>query len=59
MVAISTDSLKGIRDKAMLMLLYDSGARVQAIADLTIRDLRLDAGKSLIVFAPKFTTALE
>jgi len=43
MAAISTDSLKGIRDKAMLMLLYDSGARVQEIADLTIRDLRLDA----------------
>ncbi len=42
MAVISTNSLKGIRDKAMLVLLYDSGARVQEIADLTVRDLRLD-----------------
>lgn len=42
MEAISTDSLKGIRDKAMFVLLYDSGARVQEIADLTVRNLRLD-----------------
>ena len=42
MAAIPTDSLKRIRDKAMLVLLYDSGARVQEIADLTVGDLRLD-----------------
>ena len=42
MATIPTDSLKGTRDKAMLVLLYDSGARVQEIVDLTVRDLRLD-----------------
>jgi len=31
----------GLRDRAMLTVLYDSGARVQEIADLTVRDLRL------------------
>ena len=31
----------GIRDAALLSLLYDSGARVQEIADLTIGDVRL------------------
>ncbi len=40
--AIPTDSPKGIRDKAMFVLLYDTGARVQEIVDLTVRDLRLD-----------------
>jgi site-specific recombinase XerD len=40
---IPSDTKKGIRDKAMLLLLYDSGARVQEIADLTVNDLRLDA----------------
>lgn len=43
MAAIPTDTLKGIRDKAMLVLLYDSGARVQEIADLMVQDLRLDS----------------
>lgn len=33
---------KGRRDQAMLTLLYDSGARVQELADLRVGDLRLD-----------------
>lgn len=33
---------QGRRDLTMLSLLYDSGARVQEIADLCVRDLRLD-----------------
>jgi site-specific recombinase XerD len=33
----------GIRDTALMCLLYDSGARVQEIIDLTLADLRLDA----------------
>ncbi len=33
----------GIRDTAILCLLYDSGARAQEIIDLSIADLRLDA----------------
>lgn len=42
MSAIPTDSPKGIRDRAIFVLLYDSGARVQEVVDLTARDLRLD-----------------
>lgn len=34
---------KGLRDQALLCLLYDSGARVQELVDIRIRDLRLDS----------------
>jgi site-specific recombinase XerD len=34
---------KGRRDQALLCLLYDSGARVQELADLRVGDLRLDS----------------
>ena len=34
---------KGRRDQTLLSLLYDSGARVQELADLTVGDIRLDA----------------
>lgn len=33
---------KGLRDLALLVLLYDSGARVQEIADAKVKDIRLD-----------------
>ena len=36
------ETRKGRRDQAMLTLLYDSGARVQELADLYVGDLRLD-----------------
>ncbi len=36
-----TETRKGRRDQAMLTLLYDSGARVQELADLRVGDLRL------------------
>lgn len=35
--------LLGARDKALLQLLYNSGARVQEVADLRLADLRRDA----------------
>ena len=38
-----TTTKKGRRDQAMLTLLYDSGARVQELADLRVGDLRLDS----------------
>jgi len=33
---------KGRRDLALLSLLYDSGARVQELADMTVRDIRIE-----------------
>lgn len=37
-----TSTRQGRRDHALLALLYDSGARVQELADLRVRDVRLD-----------------
>jgi site-specific recombinase XerD len=37
-----TSTRKGRRDQTLLSLLYDSGARVQELADLRVCDLRLD-----------------
>lgn len=37
------NSRKGRRDLAILCLLYDSGARVQELADLRVKDVRLSA----------------
>ena len=39
----------GRRDMALLSLLYDSGARVQELADLTVRDVRLDAPPHILL----------
>jgi len=41
MSTIQTDSLIGLRDKTMLLLLYDSGARVHEIVGLSVGDVRL------------------
>lgn len=38
-----TESRNGRRDQTLLSLLYDSGARVQELADLRVCDLRLDS----------------
>ena len=38
-----TETRKGRRDQVLLTLLYDSGARVQELADLRVGDLRLDS----------------
>ncbi|MCK5676663.1 MAG: site-specific integrase [Verrucomicrobia bacterium] len=40
--AIDTTNLIGLRDKALIQLLYNTGARVQEIADLRISDLRFE-----------------
>lgn len=42
LAAPDTSTQKGRRDQALLTLLYDSGARVQELADLKVMDLRLD-----------------
>lgn len=35
-------NLAGLRDRALLLLLYNTGARVQEVCDLDVGDLRLD-----------------
>jgi integrase/recombinase XerD len=40
--SIDTTTLIGLRDKALIQLLYNTGARVQEIADLCIGDLRFE-----------------
>jgi len=40
--SINTSPLIGLRDKALIQLLYNTGARVQEIADLRISDLRVE-----------------
>ena len=42
-------SAQGMRDLALLVLLYDSGARVQELADLRLRDLRLQHPSMVIL----------
>lgn len=45
----NTSSFKGIKDAAMLSLLYDSAARVQEFIDLSVEDLKLIQLASLTV----------
>lgn len=41
--SIDLNAPNGLRDKALLMLLFNTGARAQELVDLRIQDLRLDA----------------
>lgn len=41
MASIRPCTRVGIRDKAMILLLYDTGARVQELVDITASDIRL------------------
>jgi integrase/recombinase XerD len=42
--APATDTKLGLRDKAMLELMYSSGLRISEVSKLTINDVNLDAG---------------
>jgi site-specific recombinase XerD len=44
---ISTE--KGLRDRTLMMLMYDTGARVQEIVGITLGDLRLDNNPTVIL----------
>ena len=45
--APSPTDLLGVRDKALLQTLYNTGARVQEIADLAVDDIRFDTPASV------------
>ena len=40
--SVDTQSRTGLRDRALFLLLYNTGARVQEVVDLTVSDLRLE-----------------
>lgn len=42
-------TLRGLRDTALMSLLYDSGARVQELVDLSLADIRLNHPAMLIL----------
>ena len=45
--SIDAASRNGIRDKALLLLMHNTGARVQEIVDIKLNDLRLDAASQI------------
>lgn len=48
----------GIRDTALLCLLYDSGARVQELIDLSLLDIRLETPATIDSKNPQSSTAV-
>jgi len=45
--SIDVSGRNGIRDKAMILLMYNTGARAQEIVDIKLNDLRLDAASQI------------
>ncbi len=48
--AIDEKTIAGVRDKAILLFMFNTGARAQEIVDVTIQDLRLDAQGQVTLF---------
>lgn len=49
LVTTESHTLKGARDQALLMLLYNTGARVQELVDLDLSDLRMEKPLQVIL----------
>ncbi|MDO5569731.1 MAG: tyrosine-type recombinase/integrase [bacterium] len=47
---IDTNSRKGLRDYTLVVLMYDSAARVQEIINLSVNDLKLDEKPSVTLY---------
>lgn len=47
MDSIDVASRNGLRDQALLLLMHNTGARVQEIVDIKLNDLRLDAASQI------------
>ena len=47
MDSIDSKSRNGIRDQCLLLLMYNTGARVQEIVDIKLNDLRLDTASQV------------
>jgi site-specific recombinase XerD len=45
--SIDVNSRNGLRDKALLMFMYNTGARVKEVVDVKLSDLRLDAASQV------------
>ena len=45
--AVDIRTRTGIRDRALLLLMYNTGARVSEVAQLTLQNLRLDGGSQV------------
>jgi len=48
--AVDVHSRTGLRDRALLLLLYNTGARVSEVAQLELSDVRLDGGGQVKLF---------
>ena len=48
-----SSTIKGIRDLTLMILLYDSAARIQEILDLKLQDLHINDNERYVVLTGK------
>lgn len=46
-------TMKGLRNRMIMILLYDTGARIQELVEIKVRDLHLKAGNPFIIVTGK------